>query len=44
MMAPKVVLQVMVFALVFSMLATRPAWGEQDCYAEKDAVRATPTD
>ncbi|XP_039818658.1 uncharacterized protein LOC120681202 [Panicum virgatum] len=38
MMATKVAIQVMVFALVFIMLATHPGWGEQDCYDEKDAV------
>jgi hypothetical protein len=39
MMATKVAIQVMVFALVFFiMLATHPAWGEQECCAEKDAV------
>jgi len=37
-MATKVAIQVMVFALVFIMLATHPGWGEQDCYDEKDAV------
>ena len=37
-LATKATLGLLAFALVFIMLATHPAWGEQDCYAEKDAV------
>ena len=38
MMGIKVVLQLLVFALVFTMLTKHQALGEQDCYAERDSV------
>lgn len=38
-MAMKVILRVLVFALGFSMLANHQAWGEQDCYNEKELVK-----
>jgi hypothetical protein len=36
MMNPKVILQLMVFSLAFTMLVTRQAWGEEDCYQDKE--------
>jgi hypothetical protein len=35
----KVILQVLVFALIFSMLVTHQAWGEVDCYFDKKLVK-----
>lgn len=39
MVAIKVTLQVMIFALVLSMLATHQVWGEADCYRQKVSVK-----
>ena len=39
MMAVSVTLQLVVFALVFTMFGTHQAWGVQDCYREKDLVK-----
>jgi len=38
MMGIKVVLQLLVFALVFTMLTKHQALGEQDCYGERDTL------
>ena len=38
MMGIKVLLQLLVFALVFTMFTKHQALGEQDCYAERDSV------
>ncbi|KAF8723704.1 hypothetical protein HU200_021668 [Digitaria exilis] len=37
-MATKGILQAMVFALVFTILSTHQACGEEDCYRDKDLV------
>ena len=39
MMTTKVILQLMVYVLVFTILMTHQAWGEDDCYDEKDKVK-----
>jgi hypothetical protein len=40
MMNTKVILQLMVFSLVFTMLVTRQAWGEEDCYLDKEEIKS----
>jgi hypothetical protein len=39
MMTTKVILQLMVYALVFTILMTHQGFGEDDCYHEKDKVK-----
>jgi hypothetical protein len=36
----KVILQLIVFSLVFTMLVTRQAWGEEDCYQDKEEIKS----
>ncbi|KAJ1271840.1 hypothetical protein BS78_06G156500 [Paspalum vaginatum] len=38
-MAMKAMFQVLVLALVFSMLGKHQVWGETDCYQEKESVK-----
>lgn len=40
MMYTKVILRLMAFSLVFSMLVTHQACGEEDCYEDKEAVKS----
>lgn len=38
MMGIKVLLQLLIFALVFTMFTKHQALGEEDCYGERDSV------
>lgn len=38
MMVLKVVRQALIFGLLFSLLSINQAWGEKDCYGEKDSI------
>ncbi|KXG19465.1 hypothetical protein SORBI_3010G062700 [Sorghum bicolor] len=38
-MSPNVMLQLLVFSLVFTMFTTHQALGEKDCYHERDSVK-----
>ncbi|TVU48802.1 hypothetical protein EJB05_00077 [Eragrostis curvula] len=39
-MAMKIILQFLVLALVFNMLTTHRAWAEDDCYDDKELIKA----
>lgn len=36
----KLILQVLLFVIVFTMIATHQSWGEKDCYGEKEKVKS----
>ncbi|RCV33764.1 hypothetical protein SETIT_7G108600v2 [Setaria italica] len=38
-MARNILIQLLVFTLVFTVSTTQQAWGEQDCHLEKDMVQ-----
>ena len=39
MMSPKAMLQLVVFSLVFTTFTAHQAWGEKDCYQQRDLVK-----
>nr|TKW06593.1 hypothetical protein SEVIR_7G250000v2 [Setaria viridis] len=39
MMAIEVILRALVYVLVFTMLVDNQAWGEKNCYPEKESVK-----